>query len=721
MDIGKVYGGMKLKNRYMKFVAIIGISIFISMFLSAQDAIFINNVFEKGVYFNSVKEMLSLLDINILILSFVISFFVLLFLDRFNQKIWIYIYKYRYIIALTIFILCVIFEINGSSIGCFNGYLGGKTSDSVLMGTSRPIRTDEWATFTPMTFSQYSDIGGKFQYFSHSIRATQTDVFIIYGQPIYSFLMIFRPFQIGYLFLSPAKGLSFFWCGRLIALFMVTFEMGMLITKKKKKLSVVLASLITFAPVIQWWFAINGLVEMIIFGEIAMICVIKYMHTDNYLKRVFYAICISLCGVGYILTFYPAWMIPMAYVFLGIFIWIVATNYKEMKFTLRKDGLICLLLIITMIIPLSIVLIRSWDTIQATLNTVYPGSRSIYGGSENISWLGRYITNLLFPYTQVDIPENVCEMSVFYDFFPMGIVMALYVIFKEKKKDILLISLLVINSILTLFTIIEFPKILAKVLLLTMSTERRVTTAIGFINIILLIRALSLIKTKMNKLASISISVVLAVIVTILAKSSMKSYLNITSTIIVISVIMIMFIIILLSNKENINVVLIFTCIISIICGLLVNPIRKGTEDVFDNEIIKTIDSINKEDNGNWITEDLGLPYINAPLLSGVSVINCTNVYPNIKLWESLDVNNEYEEIYNRYAHIRIKLTDTNTKFNLDSPDAFTVNLNVDDISNLNVKYIISLNELEQLSNDRVVIEKIDDVDNFKFYKLRYI
>lgn len=38
----------------------------------------------------------------------------------------------------------------------------------------------------------------------------ETDAFIVYGQPVRSWEVIFRPFHWGYLFLSPAKGLSFF-------------------------------------------------------------------------------------------------------------------------------------------------------------------------------------------------------------------------------------------------------------------------------------------------------------------------------------------------------------------------------------------------------------------------------------------------------------------------------------------------------------------------------
>ena len=106
------------------------------------------------------------------------------------------IFKYRYIVAAVIFAACIFVGINFSSIGCLVEQFGHEDAD-VILGTSRQIRSDEFGTFTPMTFAQYMDPEGKFQYFSSVIRGDKTDVFITYGQPVLSLLMIFRPFQLG--------------------------------------------------------------------------------------------------------------------------------------------------------------------------------------------------------------------------------------------------------------------------------------------------------------------------------------------------------------------------------------------------------------------------------------------------------------------------------------------------------------------------------------------
>ena len=130
-----------------------------------------------------IDEIISVKSLWLLLVVVVIVFVCLLFeSDR--------MFKYRYYIATTIFLLCVILGVNGSSIGLVTSYFG-VTDNDIFLGTSRTIRSDEWACFTPMTWSQYYG-AHPFSYYSEIIRATSTDVFLEYGQPIRSFLSVFR-------------------------------------------------------------------------------------------------------------------------------------------------------------------------------------------------------------------------------------------------------------------------------------------------------------------------------------------------------------------------------------------------------------------------------------------------------------------------------------------------------------------------------------------------
>ena len=67
------------------------------------------------------------------------------------------IIKFRFLIAISIFILLVSFKINGSSIGAWDMYaseLIDQTENSLIMGDNRAIRSDEWMVQTTYYMAQ---------------------------------------------------------------------------------------------------------------------------------------------------------------------------------------------------------------------------------------------------------------------------------------------------------------------------------------------------------------------------------------------------------------------------------------------------------------------------------------------------------------------------------------------------------------------------------------
>lgn len=184
------------------------------------------------------------------------------------------------------------FELHGSSVGLWSVFVPDTlyTEQGLIAGQDRPIRSDEWAVFTPMALSQYYN---DFGLTSDILRATETDVYMVYGQPARDWSIIFRPFQAGYLFLSPARGLSFYWAGKLIALLLVSFEFGLLITGRNKGISLAYAFLTALAPVVQWWFSVNAFPDMLVYGQGIVLCVYHYMRSSSYARR-------AACALGFV-------------------------------------------------------------------------------------------------------------------------------------------------------------------------------------------------------------------------------------------------------------------------------------------------------------------------------------------------------------------------------------------------------------------------------------
>ena len=105
-------------------------------------------------------------------------FFYILFDSNKRVKLLNFIYRYRLPICVSLWVVAIIFQIHGSSINEMNSF---HVPHKTLIGVSRAIRRDEYCKNTMLAFAQYPN---NFAYFSDIVRATTTDMFIVYGQPV---------------------------------------------------------------------------------------------------------------------------------------------------------------------------------------------------------------------------------------------------------------------------------------------------------------------------------------------------------------------------------------------------------------------------------------------------------------------------------------------------------------------------------------------------------
>lgn len=661
--------------------------------------------FSKHDFVNlfSFKEFL------IFFIIFLIIFYILFDKNR-QIKALNFIYTYRLPLSVAIVVIAVIFQIHGSSINELNLF---HINHKPLLGVSRLIRSDEYIVNTPFAFSQYMN---NFAYFSEIVRGTLTDMFIIYGQPVFDIGTIFRPFLIGYLFLNPSQGLSFFWIGRLVFLFLVSFEFGMLLTNKNKTLSLAYAFLITFSPIVQWWFAINGLVEQLIFGQLGVLLINWYMTIDDYKKRLVMAFGLMICVGGFALVFYPSWQIPFAYIFVLLAIWIFLKNRQDFSYS-KKDLLIFISYLLIFGIIMIHILSNSLETIKIILNTAYPGSL-VYNGDGTLSSFIYYLPTIFFPVDQTNIIPNVCEFSVFVDLFPVPLILSGIVLLYQKTKDKLLIGLLGLYAILVVFNLFQFPDLLIKLTL--RSHIHRLHIFIGFLGILILIRSLSDLKELGNKKLILSISLILSIVMVYLSTFEFNAYyLSWMPVFAVVFYFILYASCFSASSKRNQRIFLI--CIISLcfLTGALVNPVDHGTDVVYESPFIKEVEKIVENDpNATWITMNIPTDYI---IPAGAKTINTVNTYPDLDKWQKLDVDNQSNEIYNRYAHIHMELQNNNTTyFELPQPDVFIVHLNVNDLEKLNISYIAVNGDIDNLSNDNVKFNEIYTKEGYKIYNVKY-
>ena len=201
----------------------------------------------------------------------------------------------------------------------------------------------------------------------------------------------------------------------------------------------------------------------------------------------------------------------------------------------------------------------------------------------------------------------------------------------------------------------------------------------------------------------------------------LSNYVNYTGKAGLILICMVIFVLTYLILRKKDKLFAIFMIIIMCISGLLVNPIRVGVDVIYEADISKAIQEIAKNDKDvNWIYEGNGYP--NILIANGAKTINSTNVYPKLETWYKIDKEKKYEDIYNRYAHISIYLQDTKeTSFELSSPDSFIISLNENDLITLEIKYVLTKNNLKIFDNENIKFNEKYHDEYFYIYEVDVI
>lgn len=623
------------------------------------------------------------------------------------KKFKAWIFRYRWAVGVGFIALCTVLKIHGSSIGYLSEiFNAGDTSR--LWGTARDVRTDEYVVFTEMALSQ---VKSGFQWFSDIWGYGSTDMFMVYGQPVKSLATLYRPFSAMYILLGAEYGLAFYWSSRLVVLFLVSFEFGRILTKDRRGLSVVYAFMISFAPVVQWWYSINELVEMLLFGQLALIIVYYYIRTTSWGRKALMTAAMIFCAGGYVMTLYPAWMIPFLYVFAGCGIAILVEDRKMIK--VRWGDLVLWIIgIVILVGSMYYIFSTSWDTVQAEMNTYYPGARTYSGMITDIMRLFRgWISGI---WTFVDI-QNPCENVDFISLFPLGIILSVLVLFRKKQKDIWLIILNILNILMIIFYLGFLPEVVSQVTLLSHSTSR-MENAIGLLNGMILIRSMTWSTDAFKYVKKILPCALPLTGLSLLALLNGNDINSAARCLVFLATGVMIYLVLNYEKKACMNVFIAAMILLHLAGGGLVNPVETGLDTLYDLDLVQRIDKINSEEPGLWIVGGDISYGANLPTVVGAKTLNAVATYPNRKLWEELGLDDEEnEKIWNRYAHIRVLVTEDETWLELQNADALTLHISVADLAKIGVKYILQPagmpleNDVTELDSANVmVIYRID-------------
>ncbi|MCR4673654.1 MAG: hypothetical protein K5675_01490, partial [Lachnospiraceae bacterium] len=166
--------------------------------------------------------------------------------------------------------------------------------------------------------------------------------------------------------------------------------------------------------------------------------------------------------------------------------------------------------------------------------------------------------------------------------------------------------------------------------------------------------------------------------------------------------------------------ILVLVCLLS---GALIRPIAQGFDAITTKPLYQEIQLLQQEedtDNPNTYlayNSTIMPSYLKA---CGVNVVNFVNTTPNVFLYSLIDLENQYKDIWNRYEHVKITISDNEeTIFSLIQNDQIEINLAEKDVVLTECNYIVSQEELT-LSNQWFALKKVYDEGGVYIYKVDY-
>ena len=619
-----------------------------------------------------------------------------------------WLHRNRFWIGAALIVAAVALDLNGSSLGAWRLWFGqNQLPSETIFGVPRATRTDEYAVGTPLAFAQ-SYVG--YPYFNHNLGNRATDMFLIKDAPVWTPAEVFRPFHWGYLLLGSSRGLAFYWSARLVALFLASYQFMLMITRKtgvadrRRGLSAIGACLIAFSPMVQWWYAVNALPEMLIAVFTSIVLFDRYLKDRNSWHRLGCLTVILLCAGMFILTLYPAWQIPLGYLLLALIIWVIGRNRHIIRFS-WVDVLAIVLALAVFAALMGSVLVQSRDTIASVLNTAYPGQRVSTGGKFDYRVFFAGTAGLLFPLRVfplggLDMFANPSEAALFVDLFPLGIVLAIVNLFVERKRDWLSVLLMAVVAFFSLFVLVGFPEQLSRLLFLTSVTSKRAYMIIGLSNVLLLVRALSQRSWHLRLPVVLIIAIAYAGASMMIVRPAFPPLFT-PATCAVVGVISAFIMTTLLVRAGRLRSVLVPLAVFGLVAsGSLVNPVQYSAGTMTSQPSVQQVVSAQKRKPGLWVVDGVNSEMVaNLLAANGVRTLNTVSVTPALKRWKEIDPTGAYGELYNRYAFVRMHVVGKHEKnvpvFQLRATDSLQVNITPSELVRLGVDYVMSLQALE--------------------------
>lgn len=556
----------------------------------------------------------------------------------------------------------VTLSISGSSTGQWWIGLGMADDPDLLAGTPRPIRSDEWLAQSSWVVSQVAQgLPARNHVFPGGMDAT-----VFNDLPSRDWSTAFRP-QLWGFFASLDQGMALRWWlpAALVLIAVYCFVVSLL--PRQAGLAAVLALVAFWQPTLQWWFMPVTLLP-IAFAFAAMTAVIWCVRCDSRRGRILASAIAGYLAVTMGMGIYAPFMISAVLAAVAFAVGYVVHAWRTEKIALGS--------LARRLVPLIVAgagagcVMGAWiqtrrDTVEAVLNTVYPGQRLTETGTAGKPQLVELLSGPFQRSLQVDVFDgfaggNQSEAATPLLISLFLIVPMLWLLYYQRRRqlgtDWLIVIILLAQLLILAFAFLPGWDWLARFTLLDRTTPQRLRPAW----LILAVVAVAVTALRLQKLGQrvpwlFSMSAgLLAVASSAFVWRELRSVGSqvVPSAYALVITLALALGVILVARRHLLQGAALFL-ICAAVTGAGVNPLYRGVVDLGqDTEAGREVTRLMAADpTAHWVGVGSALSMATvvetgAPGYSGVQT------YPSATMWEQIDPQHAYEDIWNRLAHI---------------------------------------------------------------------
>ena len=619
-----------------------------------------------------------------------------------------FITKHRYKLALGILVFMTLMQYTTSSNSIFSSFTfeADKNNSIIGNGSNSGFLYFDYAVEEPIAVAQESN---NYARFNNKIGGIDTDLDALVHSPVKNIFIIAKLYNVGYLLLGSHMGLAFETTFKLLFVLLASYEFLMMLTNNKKAHAIVGSVVLATSIASQIDAAL-----IIACVETILVLFDKFMLEESTKKKCLYVCGMTIALLTYMFTFYLPYIIAFGYFMIAALVWIVLKNFKEYKFKIIDIVLILGGLIVTFIISISFYY-SSEGVIKYLFDTVYPGRGDTYRVN-GLPLLFSYLFNYLIPFKAHQISPAV--YGGIFSLFPITAIIAFYYAFYKDKYQEFFMPMVVYLTIIIVATVSKFPDVINDISFFKYVYQVEASVVADFVGFLIMMFYIGNVQENIFKVKGrIRFLVGIMIIIAIMNYPAyiLEHRMHLSVIAVVICWCGYSF---LAANKKEYRGALLFFLVVLSITGVFLKPVTIGAHGITDLNISHKIQEISKNDKeAKWVAlNDVPMGMANFIVANGGTSLNAVPFYQGEDFYKAVlgeEKALETKEIWNRYAHVLVELDkECSIEKNEYEDDILTLKLDKNALNNLNVKYLVTYMDQNELEKEGYKVTKLFETLN---------